>query len=566
MLAASVATSGAGSPAVGAKVDSFTLPDIHRRPKALTDYRDQKAIVVVFLGTECPLANLYLPTLVALNTEYAPRGVQFLAINSNCQDSFLEVSAHAQEHNLPFPVLKDFAHSAAEALGATRTPEAYLLDDKRVLRYRGRIDDQYGIGFRRASPTREDLKDALDAILDGREVPAAHVETSGCLIGRAQQPRAKRDVTFAQDVASVLQRRCQACHREGESAPFALDGFASAKAWSPAVAEAVLEERMPPWHADSSPGQFANDRRLPDNERDLILAWIDQGCPEGNPRDLPPSASFPQGWVIGTPDAVFEMPEIFDVPASGVLDYQRFAVDPGFAEDVWVQAAEARPGNRAVVHHILVYIQATGRPLYEADGTAWTLCGWAPGDMPAVYEPGTAKKIPAGAQLVFEVHYTPNGKAQSDRSSVGIVFAKSPPENVVEVNILANMGLRVPAGASSHKGELTYTFPRDATLLSFMPHMHLRGAAARYDALYPDGREETLLFVPDYDFAWQSAYRFAEPLAIPKGTRLVWSGWWDNSWDNPRNPDPTQEVKWGLQTWEEMQNGWMELVWQPDRS
>jgi hypothetical protein len=271
---------------------------------------------------------------------------------------------------------------------------------------------------------------------------------------------------------------------------------------------------------------------------------------------------FLEGWKIGKPDQVIQMAEEFKVPATGVLDYKRFTVDPGFKEDKWIQAAECRPGNRAVVHHILVYIQVPGKPLYSLDGTASTLVGWAPGDMPVVFSPGTAKRIPAGSKLIFEVHYTPNGTAQTDRSTVGVIFAKKPPEHVVEVNILANLGLRIPPGAGNHQGKLTYTFRQNGTILGFMPHMHLRGISAKYIATYPDGKTETLLSVPDYDFNWQSAYRFAEPLRVPKGTKLTWIGHWDNSADNPRNPDPEKTVIWGLQTWDEMQNGWMEVVWQ----
>jgi hypothetical protein len=227
-----------------------------------------------------------------------------------------------------------------------------------------------------------------------------------------------------------------------------------------------------------------------------------------------------------------------------------------------VQAAECRPGNREVVHHILVYILAPGRrDPYDRDGTAATLVGWAPGDMPANYPPDTARLVPAGSKLLFEVHYTPNGTAQTDRSSVGIRLAKSPPANSVEMNILANMLLRIPANASNHKGQMTFTFPDDALVLSFMPHMHLRGTSARYDLAYADGKTETLLSVPDYDFGWQSVYRFEKPLHVPKGSKLTWTGHWDNSADNPRNPDPTKTVHWGLQTWDEMQNGWMEVVW-----
>jgi peroxiredoxin/mono/diheme cytochrome c family protein len=547
---------------VGQKVADFHLKDIHRRPRSLEGFNDKKAFVVVFVGVECPLANLYFPTLIELHKEYADKGVQFLAVNSNSQDTFVRMSAHAQERDVPFPVLKDFDHQVADRFGAKRTPEAILLDAAHVVRYRGRIDDQYGVGYQREKPTRRDLKAALDELLAGKPVTTARTEAPGCLISRAKKPRAEGEITYAKQVSRIMQRRCQECHRPGEIGPFALLTYKDAKAWADTIHEVVLEQRMPPWHPDPRFGTFSNDRRLSPDEADTLLEWVSRGCPKGDDKDLPPPAQFPQGWKIGKPDAVYRMPDEFKVPATGVLPYKHFVVDPGLKEDVWVQAAECRPGNRAVVHHILVYMQAPGKQLYAPDGTASTVAGWAPGDMPALYAPGTAKRIPAGSRLVFEVHYTPDGTEQTDRSMIGVRFAKGPPERPVETNILANMGLRIPPQVADHKGEFTYTFKQDALLLSFMPHMHLRGISAQYVAAYPDGRTETLLSVPDYDFNWQSVYRFTEPRRMPKGTKLTWIGHWDNSPDNPRNPDPTKTVRWGLQTWDEMQNGWMEVVWQ----
>jgi peroxiredoxin len=554
-------------PAVGATVPDFSLKDIHRRARSLAGFPGKKAFVVAFVDTECPLTSLFVPSLIALHKEYAAKGVQFLAINSSSQDSFVSVSADAQERHVPFPVLKDFDQKVADAFGATRTPEVFLLDAQRVIRYRGRIDDQYGIGFRRDRPTRRDLKEALDELLAGRPITRPSTEASGCPIERSATSRDGNRPTYAQEVAAILQRRCQECHRPGEIGPFPLLTYDDAKRRTRRIREAVLEQRMPPWHADPRYGRFVNDRRLPQHERDTLLAWIDSGAARGDDKDLPPPLKFVQGWKIGEPDRVFAMDREFRVPATGVLDYQRFVVDPGFKEDVWVQAAECRPGNRKVVHHILVYILAPGRrDPYDPDGTAATLVGWAPGDMPARYAPDTARRIPAGSKLLFEVHYTPDGTEQTDRSSVGVRFAKRPPAHSVEMNILANMFLMIPPGASNTEGQLTFTFPQDALVLSFMPHMHLRGISARYELTYPDGATETLLAVPDYDFGWQSVYRLDKPLRVPKGSKLKWIGRWDNSADNPRNPDPTKAVHWGLQTWDEMQNGWMEVVWQGRRS
>lgn len=550
------------APPAGAKAPNFSLNDIHRRPRALDDFKDKTAIVVAFLDTECPISNLYVPTLLDLHKQYAGRGVQFVAINSSNQDSFTAMSAHAQERDIPFPVLKDFDQKVADDFGVKRCPEVFLLDSDRIIRYRGRIDDQYGIGIRRDKPTRRDLQAALDEVLAGKLVATSQTDAVGCVVERAKQPRREGEVTYAKHVAPIIQKRCQECHRTGEIAPFPLQSYDDAKKRAGRIHEAVLEQRMPPWHADPRHGTFDNDRRLTNDERDTILAWVEKGAAKGDEKDMPPPVKFVDGWKIGTPDKVYTMNEEFAVPASGVVDYKRFLVDPGFTDDVWIQAAECRPGNRAVVHHILVYTMAPGRrEPYDFDGTAHTLAGWAPGDMPTLYAPGTAKRVRKGSRLMFEVHYTPNGTAQSDRSSVGISFAKEPPKHVAETNILANMLLRIPPGAANHKGVMTFVFPHDALVLAFMPHMHLRGVSAKYDVVYPDGKKDTLLSVPDYDFNWQSAYRFAEPLKIPKGTKLIWSARWDNSADNPRNPDPKKEVIWGFQTWDEMQNGWMEVVW-----
>ncbi len=555
------------APAAGAVIADFRLSDIHRRPRSLDSFAGKKAYVIFFIDTECPVAALYVPTEIALHRKYAGKGVQFIAIDSSGQDSFVDVSAFAQERDLPFPVLKDFDQGVADRFGATRTPEAFLLDAGRVIRYHGRIDNQYGVGVQRDTATECDLENAIELLLAGRPLTVRETDVAGCPIERHRTHASDRDVTYARHVARIFQARCQECHRPGEIGPFPLLTYRDAEKRTSRIREAVLKERMPPWHADPRFGEFTNDRRLSADERDTVLAWIDAGAPKGDDTDLPPALNFPSGWKIGTPDKIYTMETQFKVPATGVLDYQRFVVDPSFKQDVWIQAAECRPGNRKVVHHIIVYVLPPGRrEPYEADGTASTLVGWAPGDMPAIYGPDTGRRVAAGSSLVFEVHYTPNGTEQTDRSSVAVRFAPAPPASAVETNILANMMFRIPPGARNHKGQMTFVFPRDAVLLSFMPHMHLRGISARYDLTRPDGTTQTLLSVPDYDFGWQSVYRFARPVPVPRGSKLTWTGHWDNSSDNPRNPDPRKPVFWGLQTWDEMQNGWMEVVWKKPKA
>jgi hypothetical protein len=381
----------------------------------------------------------------------------------------------------------------------------------------------------------------------------------------------KTSVTYAKDVSRILQNKCQTCHHAGTSAPFTLANYDDAVHWSATIREVISANRMPPWHADPHYGKFSNDRRLPKEEKDAILAWISGGMPLGDKHDLPEPKHYADGWVIGKPDVIFELPEEQTVPASGVVPYQYFVTPSNFKEDVWVEAAEARPGNRAVVHHIIVSYrdpklsgrQQSGRGI--GDGS---IVGTAPGDMPLILPPGVAVRIPAGAELVWQMHYTPNGKEGKDKSQVGLVFykGKEPPKRFAQTRGAMNTNFAIPPGDSNYKVESDWIVPRDLLLLSFMPHMHLRGKDFQYTATYPDGRTEVILNVPHYDFAWQTAYRLAQPLKLPKGTKVHCTAHFDNSSANPANPDPKKEVTWGDQTWEEMMIGWMDYVWeQPEK-
>jgi hypothetical protein len=319
---------------------------------------------------------------------------------------------------------------------------------------------------------------------------------------------------------------------------------------------------MPPWYADPKHGKFNNDRRLPAEEREQLLAWIDQGCPKGDEKDLPPPKEFAQGWGIGKPDVVFHMPEQFDVPAKtpkGGVPYQYFYVDTNFDEDRWVVRAEARPGAPEVVHHIIVYVIHPGERFIPG-GPGRVLCGVAPGDMALILPPGVAKKVPKGSRLAFQMHYTPNGKAQKDRSSVGLMFAKEPPEREAHTLGIANPRFAIPPGDDNYRVESWFTFREDGHILGFMPHMHLRGKSFVYEAIHPDGKKEVLLSIPRYNFNWQSSYRLARAYPMPKGSKVHCIAHFDNSDKNPNNPDPTLEVRWGDQTWEEMMIGWTEFV------
>jgi peroxiredoxin len=547
---------------VGQKIPDFTLVDV--RDGAKVSLADQKAkvLVVVFVGTECPISNSYMPRLVELHKEFAKKEVAFLAINSNSQDTAERVARHAREHEVSFPVLKDAGNVVADQFAVKRTPEVFLLDAERKVRYHGRIDDQYGIGFERVKPTRRDLAEALDEVLAGKPVTVPVTDAPGCLVARAIKPKETGKVTYAKEISRIMQNRCQECHRPGQIGPMSLLSYEDAVAWSETIREVIDENRMPPWYGDPKVGKFENDRSLSPEEKATVLAWIDGGCPRGDEKDLPKPKQFAEGWRIGKPDVVLTMKKAFDVPAKaprGGVPYQRFEVDPGFTEDKWVSRAEAKPGAASVVHHILVYVVYPGED-FDPDAPNRVLCGVAPGDTALYLPDGVAKRVPKGSRFIFEMHYTPDGKPRQDRSSVGLIFAKQPPDREAFTIPVGNPRFEIPPGADNEKVESLFVFPKDGHILGFMPHMHLRGKDFLCEAIHPDGTKEVLLSVPRYNFGWQHHYRLDKPHPMPKGSKLHCVAHFDNSTKNPNNPDATKTVRWGDQTWEEMMIGWTEIV------
>ncbi len=571
---------------VGRPLANFTLKGGDGTPFSLYGLAGKKAAVLVFLGTDCPNANVSLPRLIAMSKAYEGRGVAFLAINSNAGESAEAVAAHAKEHGIPFPVLKDPNNVVADLALADRTPEVIALDGRAAVRYRGAIDDQYAQGKRKPEPTRNYLSDALDAIIVGRPVEVASTPVVGCPIQRvdrklaaAASPRVRPaapaivaalgereaadasprvgPVTYAADVAPIVAEKCQSCHRPGQVGPFSLRTYDDARRHSAAIAEVVADRRMPPWHADPRFGHFGNDRSLTPKQRATLLAWVEQGAPLGDPAGLPPARSFADGWSIGTPDLVIETPRPYEVPSQGVLDYVHVEVTGRFDRDTWVQAVEILPSERAVVHHVIVYLKD---PAAKGRGHLEHLAAYVPGDTPTTYPDGIAKKIPANATLVFQIHYTPDGTPRLDRTRLGLILAKKPVEHRARTMFVQDTKFRIPPGADDHEVRSTHTTRADVHLFSLSPHMHLRGKDFKYTATYPDGRSEVLLSVPAYDFGWQSAYILTEPTPLPKGTRIDCVAHFDNSANNPANPDPAVEVRWGEQSFQEMMMGYLDYV------
>jgi peroxiredoxin/mono/diheme cytochrome c family protein len=541
-----------------ARAIDFKLQDFRGAWHQLGDARQSKLVVIAVVGTECPLASLYAPRLATIARTYEKKGVAFFGVDSNQQDAPSELARFAQEHHLPFPLLKDIGNELADQLGVERTPEVVVLDQQRVVRYRGRVDDQFGFGVHRTAPERKDLVAGLDELLAGRPVSQPKTDAVGCLIGRIPKAAKDNGVTYSREVARILRDRCVACHRPDEIAPFALNSYKRAAGWAEMIAEVVESGRMPPWHASPKYGSFSNEARLSEAEKKTIAAWVAAGAPEGDPKDLPEPAHYVEGWRIPAPDIVIRLPKAVEIPSEGLMPYQNFVIDPKFKHDVWVKASQVRPGNRSVVHHLVVFVLPPGT---EDSGRIDFLAAYAPGMPPRVLPEGLARLVPAGSRLKFQVHYTPRGLPQTDRSEIGLVFAD--PKTIrkeMTAAVAINTELKIPAGAADFPVHAGYRFGQDAILYSLLPHMHLRGKSFRFEALYPGGRREVLLDVPRYEFDWQNVYVLSQPQLMPEGTVLHCLARYDNSADNLSNPDPKSDVTWGEQTKDEMLVGYVEIA------
>ncbi len=503
-------------------------------------------LVVVIGGADCPVSQRYRPTLGRLEALYRDRGIGFVSLD----------------------VKSDEGERFARALEASTTSEVFLFDRARTLRYRGAIDDQYGIGYSKPAPTKPYLSEAIDGLLAKGEIAVEATTAPGCVLTVEGGPISEA-ITYHNRVSRILQRNCETCHRESGPGPFVLGTYEAARDVAPMIAFVVENGIMPPWFADPETGHWENDRSLSTRDRRALVDWAANGAPAGDPADAPLPRIFTAGWSIGTPDAVVEIPESIAVPAEGVVDYQYLYVKTDFSEDRWIEKMEIRPTAPQVTHHVLVFLEEPGRkdaddperkpgePAFQG-GLRGYFASTVPGQQPTVYPRDMAKLLPKGAWLKFQIHYTPNGSPASDRTRMGLVFADGPPRFPVATGSAAEVEFEIPPGSPNHEVAASYLFEKDSVLLSFFPHMHLRGKAYRYELTYPDQRREVLLNVPRYDFNWQLHYKFREPLAVAAGSVLTATGWFDNSAGNPANPDPTRKVVFGEQSFDEMQIGYFD--------
>lgn len=556
---------------IGDRLENLTFTDLDGDTGSLADYADRAALVIALRDVLCPVAAKLGPTLAELEAAYAERNVAFLFVNPSSTDSADDRRAEVERLGLTGRYAYDRDGALLRALRAETTTEVFVLDRARTLRYRGAVNDQFSIGGVKPAPTQRLLESALDAVLAGREPSITATRAPGCLLNiKREAPTmdlaSDLDITWHNQISRLIQSNCQSCHRADGVGPFPLETYEQAKARRNMIRAVVDDGIMPPWHAAPGHGPWLNDRSLPERDKAMLRAWVERGAPEGDPADAPIVRQWSNDWQIGEPDVVVAIPKPVSVPASGVMDYIYQWVQVPTSEDKWLRAIEIRPSAPQVVHHVLVFIEEPPREGESRQdirrrwqgGLQGYFAGLVPGQGATIFPEGFAKKLPAGAWLKFQLHYTANGRAVEDRTEIAFVFADEPPKHEIQIGAVATTRFEIPPGAEHHEVVATTRFRSPATILGFSPHMHLRGKAFRYDLEYPDGRVETLIEIPHYDFDWQTMYRLITPLEVPAGAVLRATAHYDNSSNNPTNPDPTKRVGFGEQTWDEMMIGYFE--------
>ena len=541
---------------IGDEVPNLAFKDIRYLTRSLADFGEKKAYVLVFTTTKCPLVLRYLPTLNKLEQEFRNQGVQFVAINVGPDESILEMGAQAVKHSVEFPFVKDFDHDCVKVLGVKKTPEVVVLDGKRKLLYRGRIDDQYRHGGTRPEPTRHDLKEAIVAVLAGKEVAVKETPVDGCVITKPEVRKSESVVTFAEHVAPLMQKHCQECHRPGTTAPFSLLTYKQVAGKADTIADVIRDERMPPWFAAPEHGTFMNKRGLTAAEKETFYHWVAAGKPLGDESKMPkplPITTQTSKWLIGEPDLIIQAPE-HELPASGDIPYKYIVLPHIFLQDTWVQGVQILPDNQRALHHCnMAYISLGKKPDMNN-----FITGTVPGGSPMQMPTPLGYCIPKGSSLVLQIHYVSTGKPENCRISVGLKYAAGRVDKQVKFTLLEDKKFAIPPLAPFHETRASHTLTHDALGVGMFIHMHLRGRDMTFLAHYPDGKTETLLLVPNYNFDWQIPYVW-EPgtKRFPKGTRLEAVAHYDNSKFNPFNPDPTDTVKNGPYTYHEMMNGFI---------
>jgi peroxiredoxin len=564
-------------------IDDFTLADAKGKSVSLHGIKEKKAVVVVFLSFECPVCTGYAPALIDLHKTYSGRGIEFLGICPNNDLTPAQLADKAAEYRLPFPVLQDPKAVAADALKAQTTPEAFVLDQNFVLRYRGRIDNAYAARLKKNPQTTEsNLKQTLDELLAGKEVSVPATQAVGCPISRHKETVKTGRVTFYRDVLPIVQTHCQQCHRRGEVGPFALETYEQAVNWGQSIKDYTQDHKMPPWKPVDGPA-FHNERKLTAQELKTLADWVDSDTPEGVSEDAPPARKFVNGWQLGQPDLVLTVPEEMTVGASGRDLFRVVVLPTGLTEDKFVTAFEVRPGNPRVLHHTLNFFETSGtarkletkerervkKPDENDAGPGYTVAmglgftpkptefgglgGWAPGQLGRALPDGTGYLLPKGADVLIQMHYHRTGRVEKDKTSIGLYFAKKPVQKTFKAAVIPGTFLFIPSGEERFPVRGAIELQQDMKLYTVMHHMHMLGREAKITVTPPEGKPWTLLAIKDWDYNWQETYILKQPVDLKAGTKLAVEALYDNTQKNPNNPfNPARMVIFGEQTDNEM--------------
>ncbi len=538
---------------IGTKVSNLTFKDIRYLPRSLDDFKDKKAFVLVFVDRSCPVAQKYLPILEAMHLQYQSKGVQFVALNPSPDDSIMEMAGHALTLKVTFPFVKDFSGKCAKAVGVERVPTMVILNDKREIVYRGRVDDAIRLGGTRPAASRNDLTMALDEVLAGKAVSVPETVIDGCPITFVDAVDPK-PVNYAEHVEPLIRKHCMECHKAGTVAPFTLTSYENVKSRAASISEVVREERMPPWYAHPDHGQFVNKRGMTDAERDTIQNWITQGKPSGDLTKVPAlPAEFTETkeWLISKPDLVLSTGS-YDLPATGDVDYKYAILPYVFTEDTWVQEIQIKPENNKLVHHANLAFFVMGEKFNMNN----FLTGYVPGGIPLQLKPGHAVLIKKGSVLGLQLHFVTTGKPEKAKVSVGLKYPRGELNKRVYFHLFVDNRFAIPPDALAHPVQAKWTSPDDIVGIGLFSHMHVRGRDMTFSSQKPGTEKEQLLMIPNYSFDWQMGYEWpAGTMKFPKGSQFECIAHYDNSNFNPYNPNPKATVRMGQQTHEEMMNG-----------
>jgi hypothetical protein len=559
------------APGLG-KTGAIRFTDLAGKAHSSAEIAAHRATVFVFASAQCPISNLYMPRVQTLADAYAARGVEVFLVYSDVQESAAEIAGNVKAHGMTLTAIKDNGAALADRLGATYTPQAVVVDSSGAIRYRGRIDDN-AVATRVAT---RDLNEALDAVLTGQAVAHPTVRAFGCVIRRAHLSAVATVAgapTYARDVAPILRAKCEGCHRPGQVAPFSLQNYKQASAWAPDIKRYTQNGQMPPWKPTCGYGQFADEQAvsLTDRQRATLARWADAGAPLGDVKQLPPTRQFVTGWELGQPDIVLQPARPYNLAADGDDVYRNFVIKTDFPEERWVQGVVVHPGNRSIVHHVIIYVDGMqmsdklegkdkdGQPGYTSFGgpgflPTGALGGWVPGNSPRFLPDGVGRRLPKGARLVIQVHYHKNGRPETDQTQVALYFAKSTIDKEARDKFAINFGFRIEPNDPNCAAEAETTLADSCHVLDVTPHMHWLGHDMKVWATLPDGTEKPIIWIKDWDFNWQETYRLKTPLALPAGTKVHMLAHFDNSARNLHNPNRLHPrvTTWGESTTDEM--------------